>query len=101
MAKRIVRRKRRPAKRPFKNDIGRSRLIFSTLQLMKGKKPKDISEITRRNGQKGVCYETVRKFYLPVTHPNSVKWPSSRTLESIIYSLNGELIVRPRAEPAD
>lgn len=70
----------------------RSRLIFECMRVMKDKKANTISEITRRNGQKGVCPSTIRKMYLKPANGGTC-WPSSRTLESIIYSLGGSISV--------
>lgn len=80
--------------------IERSKMIFKTMQCIKGMKPKEVEEITRRNGARGVCAQTVRKMYKKPSEGGTM-WPSSRTLEAIIYSSGYKLEVVPRRHNAD
>lgn len=83
------------AKRKYVNNATRSRLLFQAQRLMKGVEAKDIEEISRRNGHKGVHRNTIKNMY---KHPKDggTIWPSSRTLETIIYALGAEIrIIKP------
>lgn len=80
--------------------INRSRLIFKTMQCIKGMKAKEVEEITRRNGAKGVCAQTVRKMYKKPSEGGTM-WPSSRTLEAIVYATGYKMEIVPRKHNAD
>jgi hypothetical protein len=85
-------------KRKYVNDIHRSRMIFQVQRLIKDMDYKEVEEISRRNGHKGVHRSTVRALYKKPSEGGTM-WPSSRTLESIIYSVGGKIkIVQPGEE---
>lgn len=79
------------------NNAERSRMIFNTMRLIKGMKASDVQDITRRNGHKGICSATVRKLYKK-PEDGGTRWPSSRTIETIVYAMGGKIMIVPRGD---
>ena len=78
--------------KPFRNQIHRSKMIFSVQRLVKGMKHKEISELTKENGKRGVAKETIRNWYIPVSKGGTC-WPTTRCLEAVVAAVGGHVAV--------
>ena len=78
------------AKRKFVNNTTRSRMVFSAQRLMKGMKAKEVEEITKQNGHRGVHRNTIKRMYLK-PQDGGTMWPTLRVIETICGVLGAEV----------